>query len=254
MNVSIASPNVRVNQTGSPASIFQPSQTTVSQAERKEREEIVPPHSTTGQNTAPPLPSTEEPPNCPICLEPFKTLAILQPCGHTSHFKCIKRWLFTPLLGFDAETATCPLCRKRIRTLIFGCPVYKRDEFITIADFLSRKYCTGQRQRPPPPGGSENNGRTNLNRMTEDSEEPRLCSIRHCSRCQRCRELVRQRRLVHQGFARRDYISDEQWEESQRMVDDAAGWGASRPAGPFRALRSRESGSSDLEDFKNNRN
>jgi hypothetical protein len=180
MDVSIASPNVRVNQTGSPASISQPSQTTADQAERKEREEIVPPHGITGQNTAPPLPSPEEPPNCPICLELLKTLAILQPCGHPLHFKCIKRWLFTPLLGFDAETATCPLCRKRIRTLIFNCPVHKRDEFITIVDFLSRKFCTDQRQRPPPPSGSENNGQTNLNRMTEDSEEPHLCSIRHC--------------------------------------------------------------------------
>jgi hypothetical protein len=67
-----------------------------------------------------------------------------------------------------------------------------------------------------------------------------------------CWELVQQGRLLHPAFGGRDYISDEQWEESQRMADDAAGWGASRLAGPSRALLSRERGSSDFEGFRSN--
>jgi hypothetical protein len=87
------SPNVRIEEVGPAARVSGPAQMPADQAKRNGKEEVGPPHSSAEQSTAPSLPSAEEPSNCPICLEPFTTHEILQPCGHTFDFKCIEVWL-----------------------------------------------------------------------------------------------------------------------------------------------------------------
>eukprot|EP01080_Neovahlkampfia_damariscottae_P009577 gene9577-1780_t len=48
--------------------------------------------------------------SCPICIEAFEisTKALVLPCNHLFHEKCLIEWL--------QKRATCPLCRTEIET------------------------------------------------------------------------------------------------------------------------------------------
>jgi hypothetical protein len=219
------SSNVRIEEIESTASVSQPSQMPTDQAERNRKEGMGAPHSSTGQNAAPSLPSTEEPSNCPICLEPFTTHAILQPCGHTFDFKCIEVWLARQP-DFDPDSVSCPLCRRRNYTVMFHCPCHDRDQIISISNFALGTYCTGLRQRPSPTDPPSRIGITGGPRLCqragcdrcwrigpdiqgtsirwENDNPPPQPHNRWC-RCQMCWELVQQGRLLHPAFGGRDY-------------------------------------------------
>ena len=40
---------------------------------------------------------------CPICAQEMESRWAVEPCGHTFHGNCIKKWI--------ARSATCPMCR-----------------------------------------------------------------------------------------------------------------------------------------------
>jgi hypothetical protein len=59
-----------------------------------------------------PSPQTEEEAECIICMNPFSTRSMLQPCGHEFDFDCVLPWLDSLFVKhYDVGEVKCPLCR-----------------------------------------------------------------------------------------------------------------------------------------------